>query len=153
MRVTGRASLPQDQPISLETIVRDRPDVRWAEVSGIVRTAVRVAGDYWRLTVGSGAVPLRVEINARAPVDLAGLIDARVRIRGVISSLVVVDPAPADPWARPLRKVDTLTGVVAGPYESRRVQVRGSVTAHFGDGRLWMADETGGVEVRSLGSR
>ena len=60
----------------------------------------------------------------------------------------MVDPAPADPWARPTRPVDTLTGVVAGPYESRRVHVRGVVTYHATDGRLWIADQTGGVEVR-----
>ena len=60
----------------------------------------------------------------------------------------MVDPAAADPWARPTRPVDTLTGVVAGPYESRRVHVRGVVTYHAPDGRLWIADDTGGVEVR-----
>ena len=172
LSVTGHAPLPPGQPISVETIVTDRPDVRWAEVSGIVRTAVRVAGDHWRLTVGSSAVPLRVEINARGPMDLSGIIDARVKIRGVISSdwnarrqwagamllvsqpgdLVVIDPASADPWARSLRNVDTLTGVVAGPYESRRVHVRGAVTAHTGDGRFWIADDTGGVEVRTPGT-
>jgi hypothetical protein len=64
------------------------------------------------------------------------------------NQITVVDPAPPDPWARPTRSVDTLTGVVAGPYESRRVHIRGFVTYHAHDGRLWVADDTGGVEVR-----
>jgi signal transduction histidine kinase len=121
------------------------------------------------LTIGSAAAPLRVEVLNGADLDANRLVDARVRIRGVVSSdwnarrqwagalvlvpdadeVTVVDPAPTDPWARPTRSVDTLTGVVSGPYESRRVHVRGVVTYHDRDGRLWIADDSGGVEVRA----
>jgi signal transduction histidine kinase/AmiR/NasT family two-component response regulator len=109
-----------------------------------------------------------VEVLGGGDRDVERLVDTRVRIRGVVSSdwnarrqwagaillvpdpnqITVLDPAPADPWSRPTRPVDTLTGVVAGPYESRRVHIRGVVTYHAREGRLWIADDTGGVEVR-----
>ncbi len=167
VRVTGHAPLPPGEPFSVDTIITDRPDIRWAEVTATVRTAV-AAGRWLRLTIGSTAAPLRVEVLGGADGDADRLVDTRVRIRGVVSSdwnarrqwagaillvpdpnqITVVDPAPPDPWARPTRPVDTLTGVVAGPYESRRVHIRGVVTYHAHDGRLWIADDTGGVEVR-----
>ena len=168
VRVTGHAPLPPGEPFSVDTIITDRPDIRWAEVTSTVRTAV-AAGRWLRLTIGSAAAPLRVEVLGGAAGDADRLVDTRVRIRGVVSSdwnarrqwagaillvpdpnqITVVDPAPPDPWALPTRPVDTLTGVVAGPYESRRVHIRGVVTYHAHDGRLWIADDTGGVEVRA----
>ena len=166
-RVTGRAALPRGEPFSVETILTDRPDVRWVEVIATVRTAVAV-GRGMRLTVGSTAAPLRVDVYGGGDGEVERLVDARVRIRGVVSSdwnarrqwagamvlvpapeeITVLDPPPADPWVQLTRPVDTLTGVVAGPYESRRVHLRGVVTYHAPDGRLWIADQTGGVEVR-----
>ena len=167
VRVIGHAPLPPGEPFSVDTIVTDRPDIRWAEVTATVRTAV--ASERWlHLTIGSTAAPLRVVVLGGGNRDADRLVDTRVRIRGVVSSdwnarrqwagaillvpdpdqITVIDPAPSDPWARPTRSVDTLTGVVAGPYESRRVHIRGVVTYHAHDGRLWIADDTGGVEVR-----
>ncbi len=61
VRVTGHAALPPGEPFSVDTITSDRPDVRWAEVTATVRTAV-AAGRWMRLTVGSTAAPLRVEV-------------------------------------------------------------------------------------------
>ncbi len=167
LEVTGRAPLPPAAPIAVDTLVTDRPDVRWVEVTAVVRTASRAA-EGWRLTMGSAAAPLRVHVPAGDRTDLLSLVDARVKLRGIVSSdwdarrqwaaalllvpdaaqITVLEPALADPWALPVMAVDTLRGAVAGLAESRRVRVQGDVTYHAPDGRLWLADATGGVEVR-----
>jgi signal transduction histidine kinase/AmiR/NasT family two-component response regulator len=167
LTVTGRAPLPAAEPFTVETLVTNRPDVRWVEVVDSVRTAAAADGAT-RLTIGSGGVPLRVEVYGEIP-DAERLVDARVRLRGVVSGewnvqrrwagplllvptpreVVVIDPAPADPWAAPRQPIDALAGVASGPYDRRRVHVQGVVTYHQSDGRLWLADETGGVEAQT----
>ena len=168
VRVVGRAPLPPAEPLGVDSIVSHRPDGRWVEVTTTVRSAVAVPTGL-QLTVGSSAVPLRVEVFGKAGTDEVRLVDARVRLRGVVSSewnarrqwagalllvpdareVVVLDPPPADPWATPVRAVDTLMTVMASPGENRRVHIRGLVTHHDASGRLWVADESGGVEVRA----
>jgi signal transduction histidine kinase len=168
VRVAGHAPLPAGDPMVVESIVTDRPEGRWAEITATVRSAERTPHGA-RLTVGSTSVPLRAEVYGAEGLDLDRLVDARVRVRGVVTSdwnarrqwagalllvpdpgaVSVIDPSPEDPWAVPVRAVDTLTTILAHPGENRRLHVRGVVTHHAADGHLWLADATGGVEVRA----
>jgi signal transduction histidine kinase len=168
VRIVGHDALPPGDPMPVEAIVTDRLDGRWAEVTATVRSAEKTTRGV-RLTVGATAMPLRAEVYDSSGLDVDRLVDARVRVRGVVTSewnarrqwagalllvpspdaVTVLDPAPAEPWDAPVRAVDTLTTVAASPGENRRVHVRGIVTHHALDGHLWLADETGGVEVRA----
>ena len=63
------------------------------------------------------------------------------------AEVIVTDPPTSRPWEAPLAKADTLLTLLGNDYDGNRVRLRGVVTLNYPGDRIWVTDETGGVEV------
>ena len=168
-KVLGEASLPAPRPVSFEDMVSTAEDGRWVEVEGIVRSAVFPPnGRPLRLgiSVTGGHIVGHIAGQVEVP---AGLVDAKVRLRGVcgarfnrrnqligvnlfipsLREVQVLDPAPADPFAAPARPIVLLHRFTAQGTSNRRVHVRGVVTAKMHGQILYVSDESGSLYVET----
>jgi signal transduction histidine kinase len=157
VRPVGRAEYPPAAPVSDPA----RPagaGGRWVSVEGVVRRASLETGRA-ELRVYAAGTPLHVHIPAPAPQGLPGLVDAEVRLRGVLESrpgaaleprlwvagwseLTVLAAAP-DPGSLPT----TAIAEVKRLSTSHRVRIRGRVASRSSPRSFLVEDETGDVEV------
>jgi signal transduction histidine kinase/CheY-like chemotaxis protein len=167
IRVVGRAALPPPLTVPLDSLLSGAHDSAWAEADGVVQHVGTADADiHLVITVVSGPHRYRVVIPRQAsdplPLDLVG---ARIKVRGVCGSvfnakrqlmgmkimapsldLIDVESNRAtDPFALPAQAIVRLLEFDGA---SRRVRVRGTVTLQRAD-RLFIADETGGLDVRT----
>jgi hypothetical protein len=63
------------------------------------------------------------------------------------TEVTVIDPPTNRPWQAPVAKADTLLTLLRNDYDGNRVRVHGVVTLNYPGDRVWVADETGGVEI------
>jgi signal transduction histidine kinase len=117
--------------------------------------------------MGEGRV--EVDVSAHAAGELGRLVDAKVRLRGVVSGrfnqkrqwvgarftvsspdgIVVTKPAPADPFAAPVHSVQNLLQWEVNQAGQHRVKVRGVVT-HFEPGAaLFIREGSIGLQIRT----
>jgi signal transduction histidine kinase/CheY-like chemotaxis protein len=167
IRVVGRAALPPPLSVPLDSLLSGAHDSAWAEAGGIVQHVGTADADiHLVITLVSGPHRFRVVMPRQAsdplPLDLIG---ARVRVRGVcgsvfnakrqlmgmkllVPSLDLIDVESnraADPFALPAQAIVRLLEFDGA---SRRVRVRGTVALQRA-GRLFIADDTGGLDVRT----
>ncbi|MEW6306628.1 MAG: sensor histidine kinase [Verrucomicrobiota bacterium] len=167
--IVGRGVLPPARRLTYEQLVSGTEDCQYAEIEGVVRRAdVLVTGSPFRalaLAMGEG----RVEVSIYDPEvsDSSHLVDARVRLRGVVSgrynekrqwmgvrfnvsslsNLTVLRPAPPHPFEGPLRPIQTLLQWDPGQSGGHRVKVQGVVT-HFRRGEaLYLREHLLGLQV------
>ncbi len=168
-KVLGDAALPVARPVSFEDMASTAEDGSWVEVEGIVRAAVfPTDGRPLRLSVAitGGGIIGHLAGQAVAP---AGLVDAKVRLRGVcgarfnrrnqligvnlfipsLREVQVLEPAPADPFAAPARPIALLNRYTVRGTSNRRVHVRGVVTAQMRGPVLYVSDESGSLYVET----
>ncbi len=143
----------------------ERYDPHWVELQGVVRRA-RDSGTTVELDLGSGGFGLLAYVRGLTPAAGAKMVNARVRLRGVAESMwnrsrwsgavlyvasaadvAVINPPPARPWEAPLSTADALPTLLRSDYDGHRVRMRGIVTLNYPGDRVWVADETGGVEI------
>lgn len=155
----GWRSLPTPMPQPLQSPVPGNRDGRWTEIEGVVH-AFNSNGT---LTVADGVGLISVWIGKSTPEALKKLVDARVRLRGVLSLTIQESPlllvpsttyvyteeeAPHDPFALAPCSV---TNVFAGDGDlalSHRVKLQGSVT--FSSGHSFVMQEgSTGIRVES----
>jgi PAS domain S-box-containing protein len=155
-RVLGVANLPQPQKANLDSLRSTREDSQWVEFEGIVHEAspgLTVGRDApipggMTLDVVGGGGHLTVAVLDPGNLSASGLIDAKVRIRGVATSIfnrknqlinvqldvpgarevIVEEIAPDDPFATPLRSLNSLLAFRAQNSAEHRIRVRGTVT-------------------------
>jgi len=174
IRVLGHAPLPDAADISLGRLSSGAFQSQWVSVEGIVQSAMPVAqgsGNSLRLTLVSGQDQLAVLAQGVGPIQPSQLVDARVRLQGVVanewnprkllihillfipdlSCLQIVEPPPADPFALPVTRVADMT-IVALHNPDHRVHVRGVVTSTWGDHDLSLMDTDRGTFVATLDS-
>lgn len=149
-KIIGEAPLPEPTRIDSDDLAAGRHVSEWVEVEGVVRSMG---------TGSEGRCVLRLDIGARvvdthliegAPEDVRGLVDAKVRVRGVIAGFVnerrqmaalfvrassranveVLEPAPVDPFMLPTSPVPWLMTFSAAGNSGHRMKVRGVVTGH-----------------------
>jgi signal transduction histidine kinase len=143
-------------------------DCNWVEFNGIVRS-VRYEPVTWGLNLAGGGGRILVPIGKPELEICERLIDAEVSVRGVciaqfnskeqliqvaiqapgMAEISVTKPAPADPFAVPLRKSSHLLQYALREEHGHRVRVRGVVTFQQPGRTLFIADETQGLYIQT----
>jgi PAS domain S-box-containing protein len=146
-RVLGRSAMPPARLTGFDRLASTEDDSRLVEIEGIVRSAERVRSDL-RLDIAMNGGHL----TAYVPRPEAGippkLIDARVRVRGVcgavfnsryqargvnlfipaLSDIRLLEPGPADPFARPAGSIGEVLHFGAAGVAGHRIKIAGVVT-------------------------
>jgi signal transduction histidine kinase len=185
-----RRDLPAARRTTIAEVSAGGFDATWIEMEGIVRScaatsdipggvissfvgpvrhgaSVSARHEGWYLRFAQGADQLMVRVNG--PVVPEDLIDARVRLRGVVfnvhnasrqfvranvqvvsrSMIEVVVPPPPDPYALPLLHASEILRFDPKGFSGHRVHVRGVVTGQQAGRTVWLRDEDHGVRVET----
>lgn len=169
--ILGQDRLPWAQPVTLDQLHSGHEDGQFVEVQGIVRY-LTVQNGHLTLDLNTSGGLLKAFVPGfetnRAPLQL---LDAEVVVQAVcgtvfnkerqltgvqlfpadMESIRVTKPAPADPFALPLRPLGSLFQFQNQPDLRHRLRVRGTVT--FRDPRwytLFIQHETNHLYVRTL---
>ncbi len=166
-QVLGRAPLPSALRASFSRLTSTHLNSRRVEVEGVVLDAAK-QGDQPRLTVEVDGGTVNVWIP-RVPGPIpANLVDAKVRVQGVIGATFnkknqlisvrlnvpsladvhVIEVGPRDPFAGPVRSISSLLRFVP-KNEPGRVRVRGVVTLQQVGRGLFIQDGNDGLYVES----
>jgi signal transduction histidine kinase/uncharacterized protein YdeI (BOF family) len=187
----GAGPLPPPRLTTIAELNAGGFDAAWVELEGIVRACVPAPGDLaaaagsgrpaavtrpvadpsglenWTLSIAQGDDRMDVQIRDRAAP--AELVDAKVRLRGVVFNvhnanrqfvraniqvahqgmITVVTPPPADPFALPLQRIDEILRFTPTGFSGHRIRVRGVVTAHHQGWTLWLREGDRGLRVTS----
>jgi hypothetical protein len=171
IRVVRAGTLPAARHVTLARLLTGLEDAQWVEVEGTVRTAF-MKGDFLNLVITSEGS--RLEVCVLQGDEAAGkrLIDSRVRIRGAAGVLMShrrqmvgvylyasdlndvrqVEAAHADPFSAPLTAVPELVRFHPGFDSTKRVHIRGVVTARWPGRSIFVSDGQQSVEVRLEGN-
>jgi signal transduction histidine kinase/CheY-like chemotaxis protein len=167
MTVFGRAPPLAPLPFPAEEVFLGRADSQWVELEGVIRSSKL---DYDRRTVmlAWGPHEFTVRLPSGDPLP-EGWIDARVRVRGACGTLfnakrqllgiqlfvpgweyfTVVEKSTPDPFAGPVRPINTLLRFLPDERGGHRIHLRGTVTASHARGPTWIRDATGAVSIRN----
>jgi signal transduction histidine kinase len=165
----GEAPLPEPHRVTFDQLAAGQEDCNRIEFKGIVRS-VRPEPLIWAgLNLASGGGRIMVAIPSPDPEICQRLIDAEVTVRGVcfarfnskeqfiqaviqapgMSAISETKPAPADPFAVPLRKISHLLQYAPREEHGHRVKVQGVVTYQQLGRTLFIADDTQGLFVQT----
>lgn len=170
IRVLGEGPLPAARPTTFEQLAGGHEDSQFVEIAGVVRSvewetnyqhyAIALAAGGGRLAVIARGLPVR------KPEDL---VDAAVQARGVCSAqlnrqgqlfairllvpraedLVILEPAPEDPFAAPLRRLSSLLRFAPEGTYNHRLKVTGTVVYHEPGTWLFLTAEGLGLKVKT----
>ncbi len=167
--LVGTGRVPEPKHVTFEQMASTAFDSQRVELEGVVRSAeVLDKGGHLRLIVEMPGG----HVNARIINDAglgAGLVDSRVRIRGSCGALFnkrnqitgvmvyvpsmhdiqVIEAGPADPFARPARRLGELQAFSFTGLATHRVKVSGIVTAQFEGNTFYIADQSDSAYVES----
>ena len=167
--VLGHPGLPVPQVVRYADLATAKSDCQWVEVSGVVRAIEGKSADGLSLQVFFDGHLLRADIHEPPAQEIARLLGARVRFRGVISGLktlqrkilepvlwlayrpdtfVIETPGPDDIFAAPLWPMDVLQdrGEILPPGGMARVG--GIVTSQPSPHSVFLRDGTRNMEIR-----
>jgi len=163
-KLFGNTPLPAVAPLGPEADQARQLLYRRVSVAGVVQSAADVRNDVTILEVRTGNTTVRVKALSPTFSDSESLVDAEIRIEGVLvaapgagdaeavvvwapalSQTVVLSPARA-PRASPLRTVASLRRFSGQQLPAHRVLVRGRIEP-AAPGRLWLADASGRMAV------
>ena len=157
----GWRSLPTPLPQPVQTPIPGNRDGHWTEADGIVHSF----NTNGTLTLSGAGGLLSVWVGKTTPDALKRLVDAKVRLRGVLSLTIqdsplllvpsttfvyVEEEAPGDPFAL---AASAVTNVFANDDDqalSHRVKLKGNVTLSNGHSFVIQEGEVG-VRVESMG--
>jgi len=167
IRVIGQSHVPAEAPrVSLAHMRTGADDGQYVEVEGVVHALVRSGGNVTvDLALGDGVI--RATTVAEPGADYERLIDARVRMHATVAPIfnnnrqitgarvffptlrevTIEEPAPADPFALPVRPINDLLTFVPNISFPRRVHVRGRVALQWPGRSLCIADASQGLCV------
>jgi signal transduction histidine kinase len=187
----GTGPLPAARPTTIAEINAGGFDAAWIELEGIVRsckparleqppagrpdgarpanrtTDERPGFENWTITIAQGDDRMTVLVRDQA--SPSELIDAKVRLRGVVFNvhnanrqfvrasvqvahqgvIAVISPPPVDPFALPLQRIDEILRFTPLGFSGHRIKVRGVVTAHRQGLTLWLHEGDRGLRVAS----
>ncbi len=157
MQVIGPARMPELVNLATANTQARRGEFRRVECQGIVREAN--PGEGLKLVTRTGEMP--VWVSGATDAELACLVDALVRIRGVLvyrdsktsllapspAGIEVLEPAPSDPFAIPTITIDGLKDFARQASSCHRIKISGVVT-YKNDGLLVIQDDTSGVQLK-----
>ncbi|MGA3023689.1 MAG: ATP-binding protein [Bryobacteraceae bacterium] len=166
IRILGRGVMPAPLAGDVEDIFLGNADSQWVELEGVIHGLDTVLGHALiTLTWGTRSFKAHIVGLPILPEQYRG---ARVRLRGVAGSLfnrrrqllgiqlfvpsmdylTVLEPAPADPFALPVRGVDELLQFSPDARTDRLTHVRGVVTLSNPLGPTWIRGSGGALIVR-----
>ena len=167
-RVLGKGAMPAAIHPSYEQLASAVEDSNWVEIDAIVRAvSLDANGGYLRLKLavdGGRALALLPPPHDRIPTDL---VEARIRFRGVaasvfnrknqilspllhiatLSDITVLERASNGPFEAPTEPIESLQRFSYKGASTRRVHVRGTVTAVMGESGFFVQDPTGSIYV------
>ncbi len=168
--VIGQSKVPAEAPrVSLTHLLTGTEDGQWVEVEGIVRS-FRPSGHNVTLQLSMSDGMVSATTVAESGGDYARLVDAKVRLHAIVApfyngnrqltgvrlffptlaEVTIVEPGPADPFARPLLPIDRLMRFTAGIASGHRVHVRGKVTLQRPGRSLCIQDELHGLCAQTV---
>jgi signal transduction histidine kinase/CheY-like chemotaxis protein len=169
VRVVGESHVPAEAPrVSLARLLTGVEDAQWVEVEGVVHSVTESGSNVAiGLVIGDG--PLSATTVREQGVDYSKLVDAKVRIHGNAGALStpshqiagfrvmfpsqdevkIEEPAPADPFALPVRAVNSLLRFAPDVVFFRRVHIRGRVTLAWPGRALCLQDPSQGICVQT----
>lgn len=176
IRLLGHAPLPPAPTISFDRLSSGMFQSRWVAVEGVLQSATPAdpndAGPLGvrslSLTIANGEDHLQVHVPGLASPEMAGLVDAKVRLRAVVenlwnprkllvgtllsmpdlSCLEILKSPPPDSFALPLIPVEDMT---TASEPDHRMHVRGVVTSVWGDRDFSLMDAHRGTFVETVG--
>lgn len=167
--VQAQGELPQPRQLTYEALRAGQEDSQWVNLRGIVRGA-RAAGARLVLDIATDGGPFDATVSGFTNgVPTNGWVDAEVRVRGVCSvipnsrrqsigfrlfvprpgDVAVLAAAPTEPFQLPVRSAESLFQFGTGKA-GHRVKIAGTVTRQLDSSRLFLRDETGGLEIHLL---
>jgi PAS domain S-box-containing protein len=166
--VLGTAPLPEPKRVSLDALKAGQEDSQWVEVEGVVRSAY-VKAESVVLKIAGAGFSVSVVIRDLGIVNPERWIDSTVRIRGVSGSvfnaklqlsgvqlmvpsanlITVLQTPELTPFNLPPSKIGDFLRYASSEQLSKRVRVRGVATWTRTGDRLYVQDDSGGVEVKS----
>jgi signal transduction histidine kinase len=169
VRLAGEAPLPVPRRVSYDQMAAGQEDCNRVEFRGIVRASRAQPPTWAGLDMAEGGGRVIVAISKPDPESCERMVDAEVSARGVciaqfnrkgqliqvaiqassIADISVIKPAPADPFAAPLRKCSNILRYSPEEAHDHRVRVRGIVTFQQPGRSLFIADETEGLYVQT----
>jgi signal transduction histidine kinase/CheY-like chemotaxis protein len=165
-RVVGDGPLPPAPVTSLDRVMNGSELSNWVSIEGIVRT-VEIRGRMVVILVASGRFKIEVSTLNEPGRQYAGLVGASVRASGVVGAIFsqrtqligvnmympgmetlrILKPAPADPFAMPIRDLGNVFEYVPGVSLDYEIRTRGVVLARW-DNTIFITD--GKHEARVL---
>jgi len=167
----GAGRTPEPVRASAGELTTGRAAFQWIEMAGVVRaTPFSTRPSSSTLSITADGVALTARIIDPTRFDVAALVDSRVRLRGVsrpsfsasgkvirvevlvprLEDVVVERPSPADPFAAPTRRIASLKGLTPEEVSGHRVHLRAAVRQQEADGVLFIEDDTGRLEVKTV---
>lgn len=152
----GRRLMPVPITPSAGSLSAPNLKGRWCEFEGIGHTINPDA----TVSLETSAGPICVWIGQRTSNQVAGYVDARIRVRGVLMpdhhgqpALLVPSPtyvqmleaSPGDPFGIPIQSTASIRG--GTNLTGHRVRLTGQVT-YRDDHSIFVQDETGGIRVQ-----
>lgn len=165
----GTALLPTPQPVTHHQLLTGMLDAQWVEIRGVIQyCSPPTPGTDDRRAVLSADGGL-VHIILRGPQDSSLVVDAQVRVPAVclyqfnqkrqfLSPVLVVPnglrvlierPAPAEPFATPMRLASSLLLYSPGTPPGHQVHVRGVVTHSQAGSTVWIRDASSGLRLQT----
>ena len=169
LQVLGQAPRPISRHATLGFLRTGREDGQPVAVEGIVRS-MRIETGHLYLEVGSGSGHFQCLLpgfwQKSAPTNL---VDALVQVNGVcgtlfnqqrqlvgiqlfiqdLADIAVLKPASEDPYATPIRPINTLLRYSPEGASGHRAHIQGTVTLQRRGEYFFIQDETGGLQVHS----
>lgn len=169
VKVISHASLPAAKPISIEQLMSGAEDSQRIEISGIVRDA-RIDGGRLMLDLAAGGYRFRAFLPSASGFEPEKLIGAEAMVRGTAAEahnrslrqliaveiyipdsadFVIKKPDSINPFDRPIIPLDKLAQFRRDSSLAQRVHVRGVVTFQQPGERVFLQNDTSGLQVQS----
>src|ERR1019366_8962870 len=153
--------------VSMGHLLTGVEDGQWVEIEGLVHSAVTKGGNVTLNVAMSDGTIGATTLEEKGRNYSSGLVDATVRIRGSaapfytknrqltgarlffpnLTQVTVVEPSPADPYALPVRSIDSLLQFTPNITFLHRKHVRGRVTLQRPGQSLCIQDAWDGLCV------
>lgn len=173
LKILGRGQLPQARKVSFEQMVGTSEDSEWVEVEGIVRQAEylhrtsREKQLWMRVAIPGGMIEVQIPWDG-SPVP-AGLVDARVRLRGACGAqfnaeeqqvgvslsvpslqyVEILEPPRPDPLVGAPTPIGQLQRFGYPHEPGHRLRLAGTITAVMPGQGFYLEDHSGSVNVVS----
>jgi signal transduction histidine kinase len=157
----GRRPMPAPVTGPIELPLATSRDGRWTELEGVARF-INTNGT---ISLMTAKLPISIWVGGADANELDRYVDARLRIRGVLSAATLETPillvpsrsfvevdeaAPEGPFSLPLVEIASIKIINDDPASIHRIRVEGEVTMLDGKS-FFIQDNSGGIRVLPIG--